>query len=189
MPVVEVGVRAWAGGARAEDSGGSSSAANRRLQNEARKRDRVKNLGIGAGVRSDGRTDVTGSGGGVVVDGRRGGTGRSLPSSYDNQPQQQKQPRRTLSEALVESIGGTAHQYVALWEILERVYDADPFPAVAKAAAAVVGVVLDEVDALASVQAVQAGAAVAMAEAGAPVKSEGSGGRPMVQGSTCSPPR
>lgn len=126
----------------------------RTVQGDGRRQDRTHIPGISAGVRSDGRIDGAGLGGGVGVDGRRGGPGRVSSSFLSNHYPQQKQFNcHQPSEALLESIGTTAHQYMVLWDTLERVRDTDPFPAVAEAAAAVIGVVLEQVDVLASASA------------------------------------
>lgn len=63
-----------------------------------------------------------------------------------NQPQQSQLPSPT--KALLQTMGGTAHGYIALWRTLERVRDVDPFPAVAEAAATVIAVVMGPAEAL-----------------------------------------
>lgn len=147
-------------GVRGSSRDVGSVSTGRTVQGDGRRRDRTHIPGISAGVRSDGGIDGAGLGGGVGVDGRRGGPGRASSSFLSNHyPQQKRLNYHQPSEALLERIGTTAHQYVVLWDTLERVRDTDPFPAVAEAASAVIGVVLEQVDVLASASAQVGGGA------------------------------
>lgn len=124
------------GGGSASSNGGVTQ-----LRDVLRRDRNGTTLAIGAGLRSDG--------GAVTAKGSAAGEGGSgSPSAEQQQSHLPASP--SPSESLLHSMGSGAPRYLAIWKVLERVRNVDPFRAVAEAAATVVQIVVDQAKALAS---------------------------------------